>query len=44
MLAHFLGLTAGAVVICMVLCCHRKRTPAEKIKRAFKELEEKLET
>jgi len=44
MLAHILGLTASAIVICMVMCCHRKRTPAEKIKRAFKELEEKFES
>lgn len=44
LLAHALGLTVGAVVICAVMCCHRKKTPAEKIKRAFKELEEKFES
>ena len=44
LLAHILGLTASAIVICMVMCCHRRKTPAEKIRRAFKELEEKFES
>ncbi|MBO5402236.1 MAG: hypothetical protein J6A85_03580 [Clostridia bacterium] len=43
LLAHIMGLLAGVSVVCLVMCCHRKKTPAEKIKRAFKELEEKLE-
>ena len=41
--AHTLGLLVGGVLICTILACRKKRTPAEKIKRAFKELEEKLE-
>ena len=44
LLAHILGLTASAIVICMVMCCHRRKTPAENIRRAFKELEEKFES
>ncbi len=43
LLAHILGLTVGTAVICLVMCCRRRKTPAEKIKRAFKELEEKLD-
>ncbi len=41
--AHTLGLLAGGVLICTMLACRKKRTPADKIKRAFRELEEKLE-
>ncbi len=43
LLAHILGLLTGATVVCLVMCCHKKKTPADKIKRAFKELEEKLD-
>ncbi len=43
LLAHILGLMVGGAVICALMSCRKKRTPAEKIKRAFKELEEKLE-
>ncbi|MBO5981395.1 MAG: hypothetical protein J6Q24_03000 [Clostridia bacterium] len=43
LLAHTLGLLVGATIICALMSCRKKRTPAEKIKRAFKELEEKLE-
>ena len=43
LLAHILGLALGGAVICAVISCRKKRTPADKIKRAFKELEEKLE-
>ncbi len=43
LLAHILGLALGGAVICAVMSCRKKRTPADKIKRAFKELEEKLE-
>ena len=43
LIAHSIGLMAGGAIICTLLCCRKKRTPADKIKRAFKELEEKLE-
>ena len=41
--AHTAGLLTMAVVVCVVMMCRKKRTPADKLKRAFKELEEKLE-
>ena len=43
LIAHSIGLMVGGAIICTLLCCRKKRTPADKIKRACRELEEKLE-
>lgn len=43
LVAHAAGMITMMVVVCVVMMCRKKRTPADKLKRAFKELEQKLE-
>lgn len=43
LLTHAVCCMAGTVILAAVLYCRKKRTPADKLRRAFKEIEEKLE-